>query len=89
MVQTKIDLAKYINKNVLLEVYQTDHENDFLLGYLVGEMADYYFFQAVDEYGCLDAYTVYLKSYIGKIKINTSYAHFLLIILTISSLQLL
>ncbi|WEV37122.1 hypothetical protein [Lactobacillus sp. ESL0677] len=65
---------KYQNKNVLLQVYsKSRNAEDFLLGYLVSETVDYCVFEAIDEYGALDAYVLYQKSDIEDVITKSKY----------------
>ncbi|WEV51263.1 hypothetical protein OZX69_00625 [Lactobacillus sp. ESL0731] len=65
---------KYLNKNVLLQVYsKSRNAEDFLLGYLISETANYCVFEAIDEYGALDAYVLYQKSDIEDVVTKSKY----------------
>ncbi|WEV38748.1 hypothetical protein OZX58_00305 [Lactobacillus sp. ESL0680] len=64
---------KYLNKNNLVSVYQNIEDNDFLLGYLIDDLNQYYIFKSIDEYGCLDSYVLYKKDNIAKIIQDNNY----------------
>lgn len=75
MIINKQDWGKYVDKPILLEIYSKDNLDSFALGYMVANLEQYYIFKTIDEYGYIDGYTAYKKSYIKNIKCKTSYTN--------------
>ena len=73
MIIDKVNWNTYLNKETLLEIFCNDkYPNTFSLGYMIANIDKYYIFKTIDETGYLDAYELYQKDSINKIKKDTN-----------------